>query len=191
MNKEKIKKILVIIFLSFLIPLISRAITIDFGKSFPKETFEKMVDTILNVIFWIGIVLFPLMILIAAFYFLTSGGSPEKTKTGKKIIFGAFIGLMIVLFGKGLPSIIKTMLTTSPPGPSPAPTTLTSAVLHTLGDINGDCVVDFVDITAISGAVGARPGDPNWDPAKDLNGNGVIDTCDADIAANSFGLACH
>jgi len=54
------------------------------------------------------------MIIVAAFYFLTSGGDPEKVRTAKRIILWTFIGLIIVLLGKGIISIIWQILGVSP-----------------------------------------------------------------------------
>ena len=73
-------------------------------------TFEELIDAIINFIFLVAIVIVPIMILIAAFYFLTSGGDPEKIRTAKKIILFTFIGLFIVLLGKGIVAIIKQIL---------------------------------------------------------------------------------
>jgi len=52
----------------------------------------------------------PIMVIVAAYFFLTSGGDPEKVRTAKRIIFWTFIGLIIVLLGKGIVAIIKQVL---------------------------------------------------------------------------------
>jgi hypothetical protein len=44
------------------------------------------------------------------FYFLTSGGDPEKIRTAKKIITYALIGLLIVLLASALIFVIKLVL---------------------------------------------------------------------------------
>lgn len=46
------------------------------------------------------------------------------------------------------------------------------------GDVNGDGVVDGLDLTAVLNAWECVPDDPLWNPACDLNGNGVVDGLD-------------
>jgi magnesium-transporting ATPase (P-type) len=108
-NNLSIKISIAFLFFCF-IPLIIKATIIDFSEVFSKETFEDIINTILDFVFWVGIAIFPFMILVGGFYFLTSGGDPQKISTAKKLIFWAFIGLIIVLLAKGLPGIIETLL---------------------------------------------------------------------------------
>jgi NADH:ubiquinone oxidoreductase subunit 4 (subunit M) len=69
-----------------------------------------LLDAIYNFIFWVAIALVPIMIIVAAYFFLTSGGDPEKVRTAKRIIFWTFIGLIIVLLGEGIIAVIKQLL---------------------------------------------------------------------------------
>ncbi|MEM0058435.1 MAG: cohesin domain-containing protein, partial [Candidatus Bathyarchaeia archaeon] len=55
------------------------------------------------------------------------------------------------------------------------------------GDINGDGVVDIIDLAAVGLAFGAKLGDPNWNPRADLNLDGLIDVYDLVIVALNFG----
>jgi hypothetical protein len=50
------------------------------------------------------------MVIVAAYFFLTSGGNSEKISTAKKIIFRTFIGLIIVFLGKGIIAVIKQLI---------------------------------------------------------------------------------
>jgi hypothetical protein len=52
----------------------------------------------------------PIIIIIAGFLFLTSGGDPEKVRTAKRMIFWAIIGLAIVVLARGIISVIKGIL---------------------------------------------------------------------------------
>lgn len=71
---------------------------------------KDIVDAVTNYIFYIALAVAPLMILIGAFVFLTSGGVAEKATLGKKIIRWAIIGLAIVLFAKAIMSIVSYIL---------------------------------------------------------------------------------
>jgi hypothetical protein len=59
-----------------------------------------------------------------------------------------------------------------------------------LGDINGDGIIDYIDINAIATAFGATPSNPRWNPNCDLNRDGVIDMSDMYIVAVRFGKRC-
>jgi len=74
------------------------------------ETFEELVDAIVNFIFWIAIAIVPLMVLIGAFYFLTAAGDPKKIATGQRIILYTVIGFAIILFARGIIAVIKHVL---------------------------------------------------------------------------------
>jgi hypothetical protein len=55
------------------------------------------------------------------------------------------------------------------------------------GDVNGDRLVDIVDITITALAMGSQPGDGNWNKDADIDGNGLVDIVDTVTAAIDFG----
>lgn len=59
-----------------------------------------------------------------------------------------------------------------------------------MGDINGDGIIDYVDVGAIARAFGATPSSKRWDPNCDLNRDGVIDMMDMHAVASRFGKRC-
>lgn len=71
---------------------------------------KDLIEAIINWVFSIGIILAPLMIIIGAFMFLTSAGEPDKVRKAKKIIIWTIIGLAVILFSKGLISLITYIL---------------------------------------------------------------------------------
>lgn len=71
---------------------------------------KDIIDAVVNYIFYVGVVVAPVMILIGAFIFLTSAGDNERTTLGKRVIRWAIIGLAIILFAKGIMSIVKYIL---------------------------------------------------------------------------------
>jgi len=74
------------------------------------KSFEELIDRIINFVLWIAIAIAPLMIVIAAFHILTSGGDPKKVETGKNIILYTIVGLFIVILAKGIVIIIRGIL---------------------------------------------------------------------------------
>ena len=71
---------------------------------------SALIEGITNWIFYIAIILAPLMIVIGAFMFMTSAGDPTKVQTAKKLIIWTVIGLAIILFSKGLIALIRFIL---------------------------------------------------------------------------------
>jgi len=58
------------------------------------------------------------------------------------------------------------------------------------GDVNGDCVVNIVDISLAGAAFGSTSSSPSWNAAADLNNDGVINILDLAIVATNFGRTC-
>ncbi|MDI6883114.1 MAG: pilin [Patescibacteria group bacterium] len=77
----------------------------------PVTTIPKIIEKITDWLFDIAMVVAPLMIVIAGFMFLTSGGDPNKAKKAKDLIFWAIIGFSIILLSKAIYGIIKAILT--------------------------------------------------------------------------------
>ncbi len=71
---------------------------------------EGFIKSAVDYIFYISVILAPLMIIIGAFLFLTSAGSPKQSKLGGSIIQWTVIGFAIILFAKGITAIIKMIL---------------------------------------------------------------------------------
>jgi hypothetical protein len=55
------------------------------------------------------------------------------------------------------------------------------------GDVNRDWVVNFTDLFTVAGAFNTVAGDPDYNPAADLDGNDVIDILDLVQVAVNFG----
>ena len=74
------------------------------------NTFSECVEKIIGFVLWVATAIVPIMIIVAGFLFLTSGGDPEKVRTAKRIIFWTVIGLAIILLAKGIISVIKQII---------------------------------------------------------------------------------
>lgn len=73
-------------------------------------SFQEIIDSVISFIFYVALVVVPLMIVIGGFYIMTAGDDSEKVKKGKQIIFYTMIGLFIVLFARGLISVLKGVM---------------------------------------------------------------------------------
>jgi len=68
--------------------------------------FQELIEKLIDFIFGAAMVIVPIMIIVAGFFFLTSGGNPEKVRLGKSIILWTIVGFTIVLLAKGVISVI-------------------------------------------------------------------------------------
>lgn len=55
------------------------------------------------------------------------------------------------------------------------------------GDIDGNFIVDILDLTIVATAYSSIPSDPNWDPRADINEDHLIDIFDLVTVALHFG----
>ena len=74
------------------------------------DSFEDLLGAITNFIFWVGMALAPVMLIIAGFMFVTSAGSPERVKTAQKMALYTVIGLAIILLASGLVAVLKSII---------------------------------------------------------------------------------
>lgn len=71
--------------------------------------------------------------------------------------------------------------------PTKAEVTVIDSDFHALGDVNWDGVIDEYDLDLVKAAMFSIPGDPNWNPDCDLNGDGKVDVTDLLIAIGHVG----
>jgi cellulose synthase/poly-beta-1,6-N-acetylglucosamine synthase-like glycosyltransferase len=72
-----------------------------------------LLNAVYTVTFWIFIGLMAisaLMIILGAFTFVTSGGSPDKTTQARNYIIFAAIGIAVALFSRAVPSLVKLVV---------------------------------------------------------------------------------
>ena len=100
--------ILIILTYSFIAPISVAAQTIV--NPLDAESIEELIQDVIDLLFYIGVAIAPIMIIIAAYYFLTSGGDPSKIQTAKNIIFWTAVGLLIILLARGIISVIRQIL---------------------------------------------------------------------------------
>jgi hypothetical protein len=103
------KKIIPILMLAVsIIPIIVSAEEII--NPIAANSFQEIIDGIINFIFYIGLIVTPLMVVIAGLLILTAGGDPKKVEQGRHIIVYALIGLFIILFAKGIISMLNGVM---------------------------------------------------------------------------------
>jgi len=59
-----------------------------------------------------------------------------------------------------------------------------------IGDINGDCIVNIVDLATAGLAFNSKPGWANWNPKADVNRDGKVDILDLAAVGLNYGKRC-
>jgi hypothetical protein len=99
-----------IILISLLLSLPIMSLAVEFQNPLEYETFGELIDAIIKFIFYIAVVVVPLMLIIGAFYLLTAAGDPKKIGTGKNVIIYTLIGLVIIMLARGLIAVIESVI---------------------------------------------------------------------------------
>jgi hypothetical protein len=68
------------------------------------------IDALINFLFVLSLAVAPILLIYAGFLLLIKAGDPEATTQAKKIIMWTMIGLSVVLFAKGVPSVVMGVL---------------------------------------------------------------------------------
>lgn len=80
------------------------------GNPLKFDTFGEILKAIADFLLIVGVPLAVLFIVWGAFLLLTSGGNENRISSGKKSIFWAVIGLIVILMAKGITVIIEDIL---------------------------------------------------------------------------------
>ena len=113
MNKKIIFSLLIITLgvLLLLKPDYAVAGVIVFDDPLMKnQTLDGIVDALVDLIFKIGVVVAPLLIIFGAFLIVTAGGSAEQVVRGRKVILWTDVGCALVLLARGLVDLIGGLL---------------------------------------------------------------------------------
>ncbi len=100
------KKIFLILLMAgLLFSLISYGLT--FRNSIEAETFEELIESVLDFLFYIGLAAVPLMVVLGGFFIATAGGDSKRFKRGQNFILYAVIGLVVLLLARGIIAFIR------------------------------------------------------------------------------------
>jgi len=72
--------------------------------------FSGLLDSILNVIFTLSLIVVPFVVIYAGFLFVTGGGNPQQISRARDTLIWAAVGFGVILISKGLPFILKDIL---------------------------------------------------------------------------------
>jgi hypothetical protein len=100
-----------ILLIVILVPLTIQAQeSVEIGNPLPEfHSFWDLLDALIDFIFYVSIPLAALLIVIAAYFFLASGGEPEKVRQAKHIIIYTLIGLIVIFLSKAIIALLAEM----------------------------------------------------------------------------------
>jgi len=100
--------LLLLIFIFFPVFFVKGVVKLE--NPLKAKDFKEFIDRIITILFYLGIVIAPLMIVLAAFFFLTAGGDPQKIQTAQNIILYTCIGILIIFIAKIFIALIRKVL---------------------------------------------------------------------------------
>ena len=105
-------KNLLIFALFFGILLISayNALALEIPNPLGAGTIPELIDKIATWLLGIGLTIAVIIVIWAAFLFMTSGGNQVKVTTARQTLWYAIIGITVLLLAKGVTSIIQNFL---------------------------------------------------------------------------------
>ena len=70
----------------------------------------SIINNVANAVFYILLAVAVIMLLVAAFTWLTAAGNEEKLTTARKMLIWALVGIAVALLSKGLVTIITAVI---------------------------------------------------------------------------------
>ncbi|MBU1014815.1 hypothetical protein KKI17_00005 [Patescibacteria group bacterium] len=84
----------------------------------PVTNAEDLVGTIESIVSWVFTILIiaaVFMVLIAAFQFVTAGGSADTISSARQKLLMAVVGILLAFFAQAIPIVLKNILISSVP----------------------------------------------------------------------------
>ena len=91
------------------------------GGVYDTQDLQKVICNFAGYVFWIVLVVSVIMVLFAAYEYVTGGDDTEKTTKARKMITYAAIGIAVALMAGALPSIVGSIF------PNPVDSNATTA----------------------------------------------------------------
>jgi len=74
------------------------------------KTLQDIIYSVMDFIYNVALALVPFAVVWSGLMYVTSEGNPVKIENAKKIIYYSLIGLLLILFSKGLSRIFTDLL---------------------------------------------------------------------------------
>lgn len=74
------------------------------------NTVQELIDNLINWLFTLALVIVPLIIVLAGYFFIASGGDPQKVTQARNMVIYALVGFLIILASKGMIALVETIV---------------------------------------------------------------------------------
>jgi uncharacterized membrane protein len=74
------------------------------------RTFQDLISAIINFLTAFAFAIFPIIIIIAGYQFMSAGGDPKKIEEAKQMIGYALVGLIVILAAQAILHAIKSVM---------------------------------------------------------------------------------
>ncbi len=74
------------------------------------NTIEELIEAIINFLFTLALIVVPLVIVVAGYFFIVSAGDPVKVSKAKNMVIYALVGLLIIATSKGIIAVIDKVI---------------------------------------------------------------------------------
>lgn len=100
--------------ISLAAPLFTDAVTIQ--PPVKWKNFNDLINKLIDFVFYIAVVVLPLVIMYGGFKYITAQGDPKKVNEATKMLIYAGVGFLIMLIAKGAVALIDSIFI-NPPSP--------------------------------------------------------------------------
>jgi len=86
------------------------SVIINFENPIKATSFTGLVNTLINFLFTIAVILAPILLVVAGIIFMTAGGDPGRVSMARRMLLWTIVGFGIILISKGLVSVLGGIL---------------------------------------------------------------------------------
>jgi len=81
-----------------------------FPNPLGATSFTDLINTLINFLFTLAVIVAPILLVIAGVIFMTAAGDPGRVKTARSMLLWTIVGFGIILISKGLVEVLKGIL---------------------------------------------------------------------------------
>ncbi len=102
-----------------ILSIVHKVLAVELPNPLRAESIAEVIERVIDGLMWVATPLATIMILVAAFQYMTSGGNPENINRAKRTLLWTVIGYGIILVSRGIIEIVQQLLgaPASPPTP--------------------------------------------------------------------------
>ena len=102
-----ISSVLTVIFLALFAFFGQVGAAIEIQNPLRYDTIEGLIGAIIDFLFTLSLVVAPMVIIIAGFFFIFSEGDHQKVIQARNMVIYALVGLVVIMAAKGIINLIR------------------------------------------------------------------------------------